>query len=273
MEESVIKKFCKKGHPARSGKQWLALLLSLCLIGTMLPVTARAENSSPETGLCEHHTEHTAEYGYVAPTEGHECGRVHNEECGYAEASEGSLCTYICKICEAQALIDALPAAEDITEENMEAVSGVLDEIDTAKEALPDEEREALDFTKYDAAAAKMMGLMGQAGAGYAALMSISGFSFSSIGNNGATAKTINLNAAALRPDSTWSSGGKLVYFGSYKDNPVAYRVLSSPNTQESSGNYLLLDCDTILKTMAFSSDDKSDGVNVWTGSTCNVRK
>lgn len=42
-----MKKFCKKGHPARSGKRWLVLLMSLCLIGTMLPVTARAENSSP----------------------------------------------------------------------------------------------------------------------------------------------------------------------------------------------------------------------------------
>ena len=62
--------------------------MSLCLIGTMIPVTARAENSSPETRLCEHHTEHTAECGYVAPTEGHECGHVHDEECGYQEASE-----------------------------------------------------------------------------------------------------------------------------------------------------------------------------------------
>ena len=56
--------------------------------GTMIPITARAENGSTETGLCEHHTEHTAECGYVAPVRGHECEHVHDESCGYQEASE-----------------------------------------------------------------------------------------------------------------------------------------------------------------------------------------
>ena len=83
-----MKKFCRKGHLKRSGKRWLALLMSVCLIGTMIPITARAENGSTETGLCEHHTEHTTECGYVAPAWGHECGHVHDESCGYQEASE-----------------------------------------------------------------------------------------------------------------------------------------------------------------------------------------
>ncbi|MGN1203475.1 MAG: MBG domain-containing protein, partial [Lachnospiraceae bacterium] len=83
-----MKKFCRKGHLKRSGKRWLALLMSVCLIGTMIPITARAENGSTETGLCEHHTEHTAECGYVAPVRGHECEHVHDESCGYQEASE-----------------------------------------------------------------------------------------------------------------------------------------------------------------------------------------
>ena len=42
-EEIAMKKFYKKGHLARRGKRWPALLMSICLIGTMLPVTARAE--------------------------------------------------------------------------------------------------------------------------------------------------------------------------------------------------------------------------------------
>lgn len=144
-----MKNFCRKGHPARSGKRWLALLMSLCLIGTMIPITARAENGSTDTGLCEHHTEHTVECGYVAP----------------GEENEGSSCAYICKICEAQALINALPETGDITEENFDEVSNMLGEIDTAKETLTDEERELLDFTQYDAAISKMMELQGQAGA------------------------------------------------------------------------------------------------------------
>ena len=83
-----MRKFCRKGHLKRIGKRWLALLMSVCLIGTMIPITARAENGSTETGLCEHHTEHTTECGYVAPAWGHECGHVHDESCGYQEASE-----------------------------------------------------------------------------------------------------------------------------------------------------------------------------------------
>lgn len=87
-----MKKFCRKGHLARSGKRWLALLMSVCLIGTMIPITARAENGSTGTGLCEHHTGHTEDCGYKAPTEGHECEHVHDESCGYQEASE---CTHV----------------------------------------------------------------------------------------------------------------------------------------------------------------------------------
>lgn len=320
-------------------KRWLAFLLGLSLIGTMLPIPARAEEegTGAGTGLCRHHTEHTADCGYAEAVEGqacehthddgcgyqeasdcthvhteecgengetcthvhddacgyaedHACGHIHDESCGYVESAEGSPCTFVCDICgeetetekeepeedggslseaalAVQALIDALPAAEDITEENLEAVSGMLDEIDTAREALTDEEREVVDFTKYDAAAAKMMELMGQAGAGDVAVMSLSGIDFRLTGKPAdATVRSINLNAAVLRPESTWSSGGNLVYFGIYDDNPVAYRVLSSPNTQESSGDYLLLDCDTILKKMMFSARSI-----FWTDNECTV--
>lgn len=49
-----MEKQVRKGHPARSGKRRLASLMSLCLIGTMIPISARAENGSTDTGLCEH---------------------------------------------------------------------------------------------------------------------------------------------------------------------------------------------------------------------------
>ena len=75
-----MKKWYRKGQLYKRGKRSLALLLSACLIGTMIPVTARAESGSTNTGLCEHHTEHTV-------------------ECGYEESSEGSSCTYVCEIC------------------------------------------------------------------------------------------------------------------------------------------------------------------------------
>ena len=144
-----MKKFCKKGHPARSRNRWLALLMSLCLIGTMIPVTARA----------------------------------------------------------------GMPSMTSLT---------------------------GFDMTGQPASA---------------------------------TVKTINLNAAVLRPaeanSKKWDTiNGNQVYFGSYNSNPLAYRVLSSPNTQGSSENYLLLDCNTILEKKVFSTNANKK----WTDSTCTVR-
>ncbi|MBO5153847.1 MAG: Ig-like domain-containing protein [Eubacterium sp.] len=50
-------KFYKKGHLARRGKRWSALLMSVCLIGTMIPVTARAESGeNKENILSEYNT-------------------------------------------------------------------------------------------------------------------------------------------------------------------------------------------------------------------------
>ena len=218
-------------------------IFSILLSGIMVfslcsqPVHAEENRQSGGTTIecCEHHTEHTPECGYVAPTEGHECGHVHDEscgyqetgecnhvhdeECGYVEASEGSPCTYICKICEAQEL-------------------------------------------------------MGQAGAEEPAVMSVSGFDFSLTGKPAGTVKTINLNAAALRPDSTWTKrtsrkqGDNLLYFGKYSGIPVAYRVLSSPNTLSTTSDCLLLDCDTTLEKMAFFL---TGNLNQWDDS-CIVR-
>lgn len=69
------------------GTRGIAMFLSMCLIWTSIPITARAENGGAASGLCPHHTEHTAECGYVPSVEGRECAHVHDESCGYAEKS------------------------------------------------------------------------------------------------------------------------------------------------------------------------------------------
>ena len=92
--------------------------------------------------------------------------------------------------------------------------------------------------------------------------MSLTGFSLTGK-PQGTTVKTINLNAAVLRPDSTWNNGGYRVYFGTYGGEQMAYRVLSSPNTQTTSSDSLLLDCDCILEDVVFSKDND----NKWTNS------
>ena len=150
-----MKKGIRKGQLYKRGKRSLALLLSVCLIGTMIPVTARAESGNTNTGLCEHHTEHTAECGYVAPVEGHacehvhddscgyqeasECTHVHDEECGYVEGSVGSPCAYVCDICKEEAeqgKTDIIPE-ENLTVQTQEQTT---DKLITAWQWVDEEE-------------------------------------------------------------------------------------------------------------------------------------
>ena len=105
-------------------------------------------------------------------TEKLNCQHEHDDECGYSPATAGTPCGYVCELCGAgdntpsnaeavtvasvQAMIDALPNAEEITEDNAEDVKAQLDAIDEAKEKLSDEEINELDFTRYAEAAAAL---------------------------------------------------------------------------------------------------------------------
>ena len=100
------------------------------------------------------------------------CQHEHDDECGYSPATAGTPCGYVCELCGAgnntpsnakavtvasvQAMIDALPNAEEITENNAEEVKAKLDAIDEAKEKLSDEEIDELDMTRYAEAAAAL---------------------------------------------------------------------------------------------------------------------
>lgn len=106
-------------------KRGLAILLSTCMIGGMMPITTSAQESVSGNTV---QTEDTA-------------------------------------ISAVQALIDALPDADSITEDSAEKVTAQLDTIDEVKAELSDEELSQLDLTRYDAAIARVMALMGMEGA------------------------------------------------------------------------------------------------------------
>ncbi len=76
-------------------KRWAAMALCLCMIfpSAVTPVSA-AEEPVYTDGICEHHTEHTAECGYTEGVAGQPCSHVHDENCGYKEASEEIPCTH-----------------------------------------------------------------------------------------------------------------------------------------------------------------------------------
>ena len=241
-------------------KRLLTFLLAVTMMITVsyTPVYAQEEPLQPQTGLCEHHTAHTADCGYTEGTTGspcshehtadcyttekncsHEhtgdcysqaensnpddteassgsegqtpdacthvcseetgciteqlnCHHEHDDQCGYAEGTSGSSCSYVCEICNSQddseevvededketeeaeeseetketedpltvehiqAMIDALP--EKITKENAEEVEELLAAIDEAKAKLTDKELKLLDLTRYE----KVIALLGE---------------------------------------------------------------------------------------------------------------
>ena len=120
----------------------LLLVLTLCL--TLLPTAALAEASS----LAAQETQDSTKVDdvYTVDKDTTVQGKDENDKAVQA----------------VQALIDALPAAEDISDANADEVSGQLDAIDEAKQALTEEQAAQLDFAKYDAAAAAVLALAGE---------------------------------------------------------------------------------------------------------------
>ena len=142
-------------------KRGLAILLSTCMIGGMMPLPASAEETVSENIVqteCIEKTENLEN----APSEDekssetdHETGSETESETVTDAETEGTAISAI------QALIDALPDADSITEDNVENVTSQLDTIDEAKAELSDADMLQLDLTRYDAAINKVMVLMG----------------------------------------------------------------------------------------------------------------
>lgn len=143
----------------------LATFLSLCLLVGGLPNVALAEETE---GLCTHHSVHTDMCGYIAPVAEITCGHVHtvecysdgklpeegvektadtcthtdhNQSCGYIPGSPEKPCTYNCTICPVEALITALPSAEEVTEAN----ATTIETAKAAYDALSAAEQEQLN--------------------------------------------------------------------------------------------------------------------------------
>ena len=120
----------------------LFLVLALCL--TLLPTAALAEEASSAAQETQDSTEAGEDYTVGEDTAVQ--GKGENDKA----------------VQTVQALIDALPAAEDISDANADEVSGQLDAIDEAKQALTEEQAARLDLTGYDAAAAAVLALAGE---------------------------------------------------------------------------------------------------------------
>ena len=91
------------------GRRWAALLLCLTMVFSTVGADSPASGADPDTGLCEHHPAHTAECGYIAPSEGSPCQHVHDERCGYAPPMPGVPCDKGCTDTDGDGVIDHVP--------------------------------------------------------------------------------------------------------------------------------------------------------------------
>ena len=150
-------------------KRILSLLLCCVMLIGLLPTTAFAEDSAEEPLVCSCETACTVDnMNKECPVCGAEnaipqnCGQYipvedRTGENGSTErADDPNGPTELSAADQVQAMINALPSAEAITEENAEEVEAQLEAIDEAKEKLSDEEIDELDMTRYAEAAAAL---------------------------------------------------------------------------------------------------------------------
>ena len=150
-------------------KRLFSILLALCMVLCLVPTTAFAESETEEPPVCSCETACTTDnMNKECPVCGAEnaipqnCGQYipvedRTGENGSTErADDPNGPTEMSAANQVQAMIDGLPNAEEITEDNAEEVKAQLDAIDEAKEKLSDEEIDELDMTRYAEAAAAL---------------------------------------------------------------------------------------------------------------------
>lgn len=149
-------------------KKGVSLLMALALCLTLLPASTLAAEAQGQAGqeqtvLTQGNDGQTQAPGQDGAGEDDKTSDEAPDKAPDEEPDEA--------VSAVQALIDALPAAEDISDANADEVSGQLDAIDEAKQALTEEQAARLDLTGYDAAAAAVLALAGEPDASEPALL------------------------------------------------------------------------------------------------------
>ena len=150
-------------------KRIFSTLLALCMLLCLMPTAAFAEDSTEAPPVCSCETVCTTDnMNTECPVCGAEnaipqnCGQYipvedRTGENGSTEgADDPNGPIELSAADQVQAMIDGLPNAEEITEDNAEEVKAQLEAIDEAKEKLSDEEIDELDMTRYAEAAAAL---------------------------------------------------------------------------------------------------------------------
>ena len=150
-------------------KRLFSILLALCMVLCLVPTTAFAESETETPPVCSCETACTTDnMDKECPVCGAEnaipqnCGQYipvedrTGENSSTERADDPNGPTELSAADQVQAMIDGLPNAEEITEDNAEEVKAQLEAIDEAKAQLSDEEIDELDMTRYAEAAAAL---------------------------------------------------------------------------------------------------------------------
>ncbi len=190
------------------------------------------------------------------------CRHEHDEECGYSPASRGTPCEFVCEICgvednvetatpsnvkavtaaSVQAMIDALPDAEEVRKDNAEKVKARLEAIDDAKAELSDEEIDELDLSRYmEVAAALEQLLYGVATQSNAVMLADYDGPAIQLGTGGISGPT----EVEVDGKGSYYAPSSYIYFGVNSGNnstPIKWRVLDADkaNDETTSGMFLL---------------------------------
>lgn len=262
-------------------------MLSACMIGGMMPLPVSAEEPVQGNTVQTESTEQVQENGEAGtggqdkvnaqpgteessetekqpgteetPSEDEKSSETDNETESETVTDVEAEGTAIAAI---QALIDALPDADSITEDSAEEVTAKLDAIDEAKAELTDEELSQLDLTRYDAAVAKMMALMGMDGAGEAMLAANVATPENFSWDAGQTLDVSKVSAEEINPQ---------VYTMDTKD---AVYTITGKNSNHTALRFVISeDCTVILDNTKFTAGlsyqdgtDISDIKNVYNG-------
>lgn len=157
-------------------KKGVSLLMALALCLTLLPAStlaaeAQGQAGQEQTALTQGNDGQTQAPGQDGTGEGDKTSDEAPDKAPDKAPDEEPDEEPDEAVSAVQALIDALPAAEDISDANADEVSGQLDAIDEAKQALTEEQAARLDLTGYDAAAAAVLALAGEPDASEPALL------------------------------------------------------------------------------------------------------
>ena len=206
------------------------------------------------------------------------CRHEHDEECGYSPATRGTPCEFVCEICGeednvetatpsnvkavtvagVQAMIDALPDAEEVRKDNAEKVKARLEAIDDAKAELSDEEIDELDFSRYmEVAAALEQLLYGVATQSDAVMLADYDGPAIQLGTGGISGPT----KVEVDGKGSYYVPNGYVYFGKNSSTPIKWRVLDadSSNDGTTSGMFLLAEYSLASKVKFNSTSSGSD--------------